>query len=191
MYQGSWYVLHVIANHEKTVAQHLAIRDCEHYLPLYSQRSRWTDRYVTLQRPLFTGYIFVRFAPEARTSVIATPGVLRLLGDEERDRVGAAEIDRIRSGLASNCRLLPHAYVTVGTPVRVRGGVFEGVEGIVAELRRQCRVIIALAAVRQCFSLEMDLADIEVLPKPFARKVSNGSPRIALAGALQLASNEH
>ena len=183
MHQGPWYVLHVEANHEKTVAQHLAIRPCEHYLPLYSQRSRWTDRYVNLERPLFTGYVFVRFAPEVRSSVVTTPGVLRLLGTDERDTVSAAEIDRIRIGLASNCRLLPHPYVTVGTPVRARSGIFEGAQGIVTELRRQCRVIIAVTAVRQCFSLEMELADLEVVRKPLTGELSRGKQQLAFAGA--------
>jgi hypothetical protein len=48
----------------------------------------------------------------------------------------------------------------------VRDGVFAGVEGMVTELRHQCRVIIALAADRQCFSLEVELSDLEVLNKP-------------------------
>lgn len=184
MDQGPWYVLHVLANHEKRVAQHLAIRACEHYLPLYSQRSRWTDRYVNLERPLFIGYVFVRFVPEVRTTVISTPGVLRLLGEEDRDTVSPAEIERIRSGLASNCQLLPHPYVTAGTPVRVRTGVFEGAEGIVAEIRQQCRVIISLAAVQQCFSLEVGREDIEVLRKPSVSRIVPGNRNLAFAKPL-------
>src|ERR1019366_5046267 len=81
MYQSPWHVLHVIANHEKRVAQHLSVRSLEHYVPLYTERSRWTDRSVDLERPLFTGYVFVRFSPESKLSIISTPGVLRLLGN--------------------------------------------------------------------------------------------------------------
>lgn len=165
MYESPWHVLHVIANHEKKVAQHLSVRALEHYLPLYTERSKWTDRSVTLERPLFTGYVFVRFSHEARLTVVSTPGVIRLLGDHESDMVSAEEIERIRNGLASGCLLRPHPHVSLGTPVRVRSGVFEGVEGIVTEFRHQCRVIIALSAVKQCFSLEVELADIEVLRK--------------------------
>jgi hypothetical protein len=91
--------------------------------------------------------------------------VIRLLGEHENDAVSGEEIDRVRDGLASGCLLRPHPHVSIGTPVRVRSGVFEGVEGIVTELRHQCRVIIALSAVKQCFSLELDLGDIQVLRK--------------------------
>ena len=52
--------------------------------------------------------------------------------------------------------------------MRVNRGVFEGVEGIVTELRHQCKVVITLAATKQCFSLEVDLDDIEVLRKTVA-----------------------
>lgn len=165
MHESPWQVLHVIANHEKRVAQHLSVRSLEHYLPLYTERSRWTDRSVVLERPLFAGYVFARFSPHARLFISSTPGVIRLLGDHESDMVSAEEIERIRCGLATNCNLRPHPQVSVGTPVRVRSGVFEGAEGIVTELRRQCHVIITLAAVKQCFALEVELGDIEVLRK--------------------------
>jgi hypothetical protein len=45
----------------------------------------------------------------------------------------------------------------------IRSGIFQGVQGIVVGLRRSCKVIIELAAIRQCFSIEMALKDIEVL----------------------------
>ena len=165
MHESPWHVLYVIANHEKRIAQHLSVRSLEHFLPLYTERSKWTDRSVTLERPLFTGYVFVRFSPHAKLSVVSTPGVIRLLGDHESDTVSAEEIDRIRNGLASGCLLRPHPNVFLGTPVRVRSGVFEGVEGTVTEFRQQCRVIIALSAVNQYFSLEVELGDIDVLRK--------------------------
>ena len=163
MYENPWHVLHVLANHEKRVAQHLSVRSLEHYLPLYTERSKWTDRSVILDRPLFAGYVFVRFSPHAKLSVVSTPGVIRLLGDYECDTVNAEEIDRIRNGLASGCLLRPHRNVSLGAPVRVRRGAFQGVEGIVTEFRHQCSVIIALFAVNQCFSLEVELGDIDVL----------------------------
>lgn len=166
MNQGRWRVLHVITNHEKRVAQHLQIRSIESYLPVYSERSRWTDRVVRLERPLFSGYVFVRFAPEARISVVSIPGVLRLLGETDRDTVGEMEIARIRQGLASGCVLLPHPGIFVGSPVRVLKGIFAGVEGIVTDFHQQCKVVMALSATQQCFSLEVDFADIEVLRKP-------------------------
>src|SRR5208282_2817429 len=142
------------------------VRSVEHYLPLYQQRVKWTDRTVVTERPLFSGYVFARFLPGARITVISTPGVVRSLGDDQGSLVSYAELDRIREGLSSGLLLRPHPSVSVGQRVLVRSGVFEGVEGVVTEFRQQCKVIIALAAVRQCFSLELELRDIQVLKKP-------------------------
>ncbi|MGA2877290.1 MAG: transcription termination/antitermination NusG family protein [Nitrososphaerales archaeon] len=157
--------MHVISNHEKRVAQHLVVRSVEHYLPLYAERVKWIDRTVVTERPLFSGYVFARFLPESRISVISTPGVLRLLGEDNWGMISDEELARIRDGLASGLLLRPHPSVSVGTWVRVRGGVFAGAEGVVTELRHQCKVVIALAAVRQYFSLEVGLDALEVLNK--------------------------
>lgn len=163
MCKEPWHVLHVIANHEKKVARHLAERSLQHYLPLYVERSRWTDRTVSIERPLFPGYLFVRFLPESRLSVISTPSILRILGDGETETVDGAEIERIRTALASEYVLRPHSPILMGTRVRICRGIFAGRDGVVMELRRTCTVVIALSATEQCFSLEADLGDIEVL----------------------------
>jgi len=180
MSDGPWRVLHVISNHEKRVAQHLAVRSVEHYLPLYTERSRWTDRVVSVERPLFAGYVFVHFASEARLSVISVPGVLRLLGETQRDTVTETEIARIRACLASGCLLRPHPGVALGNPVRVLRGVFAGAEGVVTDFRQQCKVVMALSATRQCFSLEVDFEDIEVLRQRAAKQISGRERQLAL-----------
>lgn len=176
MHSSSWHVLHVLSNHEKRVAQHLVVRSIEHYLPLYSERVKWTDRTVVAERPLFSGYVFARFDPQYRVSVISTPGVLQMLGDDERTMVEDEELAKIRHGLASGLPLRPHPAISVGTRVQVRGGAFAGVEGVVTELRRQCRVIITLSAVRQSFSLEVGIDDLSIMSKPAGKSVLNAVP---------------
>src|SRR6266853_3971733 len=55
--QSRWYAAHTRANHEKRLAEQLAERSVEHFLPLYECVRRWKDRRVTLQLPLFPGNI--------------------------------------------------------------------------------------------------------------------------------------
>lgn len=158
-----WNVLHVRSNFEKRVAEHLCSRAVEHYLPLYRERVRWSDRTVVAERPLFSGYIFARFPLQSRMVVISTPGVVRSLGDDSASLVSCVELEKIRSGLVSGLLIRPHSNVAVGTRVRVRSGIFQSVEGVVTDFRQQCKVVIALAAVRQYFSLELDLNEVEIL----------------------------
>jgi transcription antitermination factor NusG len=169
MTEHPWRVLHVIANHEKRVVQHLASRGLEHYLPLYALKSRWSDRTVALERPLFPGYVFTRFPSTERIGALSTPGVLSLLGDGDMGVVSADEIKRIREALAAGHTLRPHQAITKGTRVRVRNGVFEGSEGLVTELRGQCKVILTVRAINQCFSLCVESSDLEVVNEKVAQ----------------------
>lgn len=158
-----WHVLYVIAKHENKVARHLAGRALEYYLPLYSERSRWSDRTVAVERPLFPGYVFARFPPHSRLVAISTPSVLRILGDTVSETVDCADIERIRESLASGYALKPHAGVAAGTRVRIRHGIFANTFGIVTDLRRTCNVVVSLSAANQSFSIEVDLSDIEIV----------------------------
>lgn len=169
MDSSPWHVLHLLTNHEKRVAQHLAARSVEHYLPLYTERVKWTDRTVVAERPLFPGYIFVRSLFRNRITVISTPGVLRMLGDKDSDLVSCEELYKIREGLSTGLLLRPHPEVSVGKRVRVRSGIFTGSTGIVTELRRQCKVIISLSAIHQSFSLEVEIGELELVCKPIPK----------------------
>jgi transcription termination/antitermination protein NusG len=166
MHTDPWHVLHVLSNYEKRVVQHLAVRSVEHYLPLYTERVKWSDRTIAAERPLFSGYVFVRFTRQSRVSVISVPGVVRVLGDKDRDLVSGEELEKIRDGLASGLLLRPHQAIAAGMRVRIRDGVFAGTVGVVTELRNQSKVVISLAAVPESFSLEVALDNLEILRKP-------------------------
>ena len=84
-----WHVLYVRSNFEKRVAQHLAVRAIEHYLPLYREHVKWSDRTVAAERPLFSSYVFARFLRSERVTVISTPGVVRTLGDDDTNLVSS------------------------------------------------------------------------------------------------------
>jgi transcription antitermination factor NusG len=161
-----WSILYVAPNHEKRVAERLAVHSFEYYLPLYKEQSRWTDRTVQLARPLFLNYVFVRFAPSTRHTLLAFPSVLHLLGDGKQEMVSAAEIDRIREALANGYVLRPYADVAVGTRVRIIRGIFAGAKGIVRRFYKRCRVVMTIEATQQRFSVETDLDDLEILREP-------------------------
>src|SRR5438270_7010797 len=76
--EPGWYAAYTCANHEKRVAEQLSVREVEHFLPLYVSVRRWKDRRVTLDLPLFPGYVFVRVALRDRLQVQQLPGVARL-----------------------------------------------------------------------------------------------------------------
>ena len=64
-----WYAVRTRFRHEKRVSAQIDHQDIEVFLPLICRRSRWKDRTVQVQFPLFHGYCFVRFAWQDRVRV--------------------------------------------------------------------------------------------------------------------------
>ena len=96
-----WNVLYVKHNHEKTASRFLAAHGVDHYLPLYREQSVWANRQrVVVERPVFPGYLFVRFAPEQQRKVLMAPGVVCLLGENEFGAIAGTEIAQLRKALA-------------------------------------------------------------------------------------------
>src|SRR5215467_5724290 len=59
-----WYAAQTMSRHEKKVSAELNTKEICSFLPLVSQRKRWSDRYRLVEEPLFAGYVFVRLAWE-------------------------------------------------------------------------------------------------------------------------------
>src|SRR5207249_9247789 len=157
-----WYAAYTRAQHEKTVAAELGMRDVEHFLPLYSSVRRWKDRRVQLDLPLFPGYVFVRLALRDRLRVVQIPSVVRLVGFNGLPvALPDEEMGILRSGLSQSLRAEPHPFLTVGRRVQITGGPFAGLEGILLRRKGGHRVLVSLEMIQRSISVEADLADLE------------------------------
>jgi transcription antitermination factor NusG len=161
MLQARWYAAYTRAQHEKTVAAELGMREVEHFLPLYSSVRRWKDRRVTLESPLFPGYVFVRLALRDRLRVVQIPSVVRLVGfNGQPTALPDTEMEIMRSGLAQSSRAEPHPFLTVGRKVRITGGPFAGLEGVLRRKKSRMRVVVSLELVQRSVVVDVDVADI-------------------------------
>jgi transcription antitermination factor NusG len=155
-----WYAAYTRAHHEKRVAEQLALRSVENFLPLYESTRRWKDRRVQLQLPLFPGYLFVRLALRDRLQVLEIPSVVRMVGFNGHPAVLAdKEIQALR--ISTTNRLEPHPYLTVGRRVRIKRGPLEGVEGILIRKKNAFRVVLSIDLIMRSASVEIDAGDIE------------------------------
>jgi transcription antitermination factor NusG len=162
---SKWFALYTTARHEKRVAEHLEQRQIECYLPLYKSERKWSDgSRVTLELPLFPGYIFVRMQRNERVQVLSVPGALAVVGGTggEPAPLPDATIDTLRTGLALR-PAQPHPLVTAGRRVRIRSGALAGLEGIVVRTKNGIRVVMTLEHIMQSYAVEVDLEDLEPL----------------------------
>jgi len=156
-----WFVLFVRSNQEKTIAHRLADCEIEHLLPCYRSLRQWKDRRVTLERPLFPGYLFVRLPFEERAKVLTIPNVVCLVGKRSSPSVVSdEEINWIKCGIKYG-NAMPHPYLAVGERVRVIAGALAGMEGILLRKQNNTRVAISLDTISRSFVVEVDLASVE------------------------------
>ncbi len=130
-----WYAAYTSANHEKRVAEQLGVRAVEHFLPTYSSVRRWKDRRVTLELPLFPGYVFVRMALRDHLRVVQVPGVARLVG------------------FGGKPAALPG--------VRVKDGPLAGLKGILLRWKGNWRVVVSLELIQRSMSVEIGASNLE------------------------------
>ena len=71
-----WYALYTRPRHEKAVAEQLARRHVETFLPVREVLSRWKDRRKLVQLPLFPGYVFTRTTLARKRDVVSMDGVV-------------------------------------------------------------------------------------------------------------------
>jgi len=156
-----WYAAYTCANHEKRVAAELHARTVEHFLPVYSSIRRWRDRRVILDLPLFPGYVFVRLALCNRLRVLQIPSVVQLVGFNGKSAaLPDEEMEILRSGLSQGLSARPHPFLTIGRRVRITGGPFAGLEGILKRRKNNLRVVVSLALIQRSVAVDVDTADV-------------------------------
>jgi transcription termination/antitermination protein NusG len=160
--EARWYAAYTCANHEKRVAEQLSARAVECFLPAYSSVRRWKDRRVTLQLPLFPGYVFVRTELRNRSQILQIPGVSRLVGFNGKPAaLPEEEIDALRTGLIHGVRAEPHPYLNVGRRARIKLGPLAGLEGIVLRWKGNWRVVLSLDLIQRSVVVDVDAASLE------------------------------
>jgi transcription antitermination factor NusG len=157
-----WWALYTRHQHEKVVAQILATKGFDVFLPLYESIRRWKDRSKMLSLPLFPGYVFVRGGLSRRSLVVTTPGVHMILYNGERIAViPNDEIEAIRKAVEGPFRVEPHPFLRCGERVRVTRGSLEGVEGVLVRKKSLYRLVLSVDMLAQSVAVEIAASDVE------------------------------
>lgn len=152
-----WFAVRVKSQHERAVALTVRHKGFEEFLPLYQRRHRWSDRWKSVEVPLFPGYVFCRLDPMHRLPVLTVPGVLYFVGiGKTPAAIDDGEMLAIQSAVRSGLRMEPWAYLDVGQRVRLEEGPLAGLEGILVDIRKECRVVVSLSLLKRSVSVEIE-----------------------------------
>lgn len=157
----TWHAAYTHARHEKRVAQQLAERGIDHFLPVYHSVRHWKDRRKELDLVLFPGYVFVKLAHTQRLRVLQLPGIVRFVSfSGQPAALPAGDIEALRDGLLRGVRAEHHPYLTVGRKVKVVHGPLAGATGILLRTKPNCRIVISIDAIMRSISVEVDEEDV-------------------------------
>jgi transcription antitermination factor NusG len=74
-----WYAVYTKPKSEKKVAAALDARNVHTYCPIQKVRKRWSDRFRTIEEPVFRSYVFIHIQDADRLTVLSEHNVLNFV----------------------------------------------------------------------------------------------------------------
>jgi len=158
----SWTVLHVRPRCEKKMADYCAFYAIDHYLALREETKVYQRRKVSVQKPLFPGYVFAELTEEKRQLALKSNHIVRVIETNDQQRL-LRELEHIKKALSVDPTLGAISAFSHGKSVRITDGPFRGLEGIVQNSKNATRVVLNIDMIGQAVSLDVDMDLLEVI----------------------------
>src|SRR5690554_3281671 len=161
-----WHVLWTRSNFERIVAEELAAKGYEVFLPMITQWSRDARGGQRCTRlPMFRGYLFLRHAvdKDAYMDICKSKGLVSILG-ARWDRlayVPEREVETIRLAVHSERPAVPYPFLEQGDRVRLTRGSLAGAEGIFVKNEPEKGLfVISVNLLRRSVAVEVDCTQV-------------------------------
>jgi transcription antitermination factor NusG len=152
-----WFAIRVKSNFEKKVATGVSNKGIEAFLPMYQSRRRLSDRYKTVELPLFPGYLFCRLDLDRRLPLLTTAGFLYIVSVGNKPApVDEREIAAVQFVVRSGFPVMPWPSLAVGQRVRLESGPLCGLEGVVIQVGMRDRICVSVTLLQRGVSVEVD-----------------------------------
>jgi transcription antitermination factor NusG len=142
----------------------LSLRHIESFLPTCETIRVWKNRQrVKITAPLFPTYVFARIRPTERSSILRTPGVLRIVSNSQGPiPVPDSEIEFLRSDFCRQ-RIEPYRDLVIGEKVRIKAGSMQGLEGTLVRKDSSLRFVLTLELINQHAAIEVAADELEAI----------------------------
>lgn len=161
---ANWYAVHTRSRHERVVVQRLEEKGLTTFLPVVSEVRRWSDRKKTIELPLFSCYVFVKFVPSSqnRLQVLTIDSVLNFVGIRGQGTVIPEEqINAVRTLVEQELPWQTYPFLKIGQRVRIRSGALSGVEGILVSRNGDRTLVISVDAIERSLAVRIEGYDVE------------------------------
>jgi len=156
-----WKVLFVKPRTEKKVSGYCELFGVHYYLPLRKKTRIIQRRKVTVELPLFPGYVFVRLPPSQRLLMLQTNLLVRIL-EPRKPRKLLRDLVMVRRALRVNPHVTTARPLAKGMKVRIIAGPFMGIDGLVTRIASKTKVVLNVDMIGQAITVETEADFVEV-----------------------------
>ena len=160
----NWYAVQTRARHERVVVQRFRDKGLTTFLPLVTEVRRWSDRWKSVELPLFSCYVFVKImnTNEDRLRVLCTDSVFDFVGvPRQGTPIPDEQIDAVRTIVEERVNWRSYPFLKIGERVRIRSGALDGVEGILVARNGERSVVVSVDAIQRSLSVRVEGYKIE------------------------------
>jgi len=155
-----WFALQVKPRREQIIALMLRNKGYDDFVP-YARYAYHNDNRFTRGRaansPLYPGYVFCRFVPDLRASIVTTPGVIRIVGNGSIPiPVSDQEIEAIQLIAKTELLVQPWPFLHVGDSVLLTHGPLKGIRGILLRVKNTDRLIVSIDLLQRSIAIEVN-----------------------------------
>ena len=142
-----WFILQFKSNSHHLAAKNLTRQGFETFLPLHETTSRRLSRFINTSKPLFPGYMFIKFdrAESEWHKINSTYGVSRLITfNSILKSIPTIFVDHLMKRYDLSGKLLPIKKLKKGDQVTVLNGPFANFIATVEEYEADQRIWILM-----------------------------------------------
>ena len=159
--EAPWFAVWTRSRAEKAVADQLARKQIEVFLPTVQRWSRWKDRKKRIDWPLFPGYCFARFDPLAILDVLKSTGVATVVSfDGKPAPIPHQEVAAIQRLIETELQFDPCPLLHEGDLVEVVRGPLTGVVGRLMHKGPKTKLVLSITMINRAVAVVFDAADV-------------------------------
>lgn len=157
-----WYVAHTRPRCEKKLLQYCLRAGLEAQLPCFRSAHCYRGKTVVFHKPLFPGYVFLKFTPYKRNLVLQSDHLANLL-DVPDQELFVRQLSDILRALETDLDIRLAPTIGEGMRVKVKAGPLRGVEGWVEKRHGMTTVLIRLDFIGQAAAVKLEATDLELI----------------------------
>ncbi|MBS3764558.1 MAG: hypothetical protein KGZ25_14765 [Planctomycetes bacterium] len=155
-----WYCFHTRARREKKVAEECRRLGVRHYLPLRRNVKHYEKSTHEHLVPCFPNYVFGCLWEEECYDLGRSGHIVNVLPVHDQKTL-IRDLKEVHRALEISDELETISGLEEGQRVRVCSGPFRGVEGVVAEQRRDFRVALNVHFIGRSMLIEVDATEVD------------------------------